>query len=136
VKMIVACVVMGLVGAGCAANQPKKTGTAAMAMDVAVPSAPPPQYAPQPLQPVMYDVPPQSMTAAPVATVADAADDVPPAPAPINGGAKRYTVRKGDTLWKIAESQYGNGNKWQRIASANPGLSPETLQAGQRIKLP
>jgi nucleoid-associated protein YgaU len=48
----------------------------------------------------------------------------------------KYTVKKGDTLWKIASAHYGNGNQWQKIASANPGLSAETLKAGQRIVVP
>jgi 5'-nucleotidase/UDP-sugar diphosphatase len=47
-----------------------------------------------------------------------------------------YTVRKGDTLFSIAKQSYGNGNQWQRIASANPGLAPSTLKAGQKIMIP
>src|SRR5687767_5027336 len=47
-----------------------------------------------------------------------------------------YTVKKGDTLFSIAKASYGNGNQWQKIAAANPGLSPETLKAGQRIVIP
>jgi hypothetical protein len=30
-----------------------------------------------------------------------------------------YTVVKGDTLWKIAASQYGDGSKYPRIFEAN-----------------
>lgn len=47
-----------------------------------------------------------------------------------------YTVKKGDTLFGIARTTYGNGNQWQRIAAANPGVSPSTLKAGQTITLP
>lgn len=68
----------------------------------------------------------------------------PIAPAPVDpapvytasavGG--RYTVQKGDTLWKISSVQYGDGKQWQKICSANPGLSPSSLQAGQTIVIP
>ena len=47
-----------------------------------------------------------------------------------------YTVKKGDTLFSIAKASYGNGNQWQKIAGANPGLSPATLKAGQKIVIP
>jgi 5'-nucleotidase len=59
-----------------------------------------------------------------------------PAPAAPTAGGEKYTVRKGDTLWKIATAHYGNGNQWQKIASANPGLSPATLKVGQTIAIP
>ena len=51
-------------------------------------------------------------------------------------GATRYTVMKGDTLFGIARARYGNGGQWQRIAMANPGLTPETLKAGTTILVP
>lgn len=35
--------------------------------------------------------------------------------------AKTHVVKKGETLYKIAASYYGNGNSWKRIADANPG---------------
>lgn len=47
-----------------------------------------------------------------------------------------YTVKKGDTLFRIAHDRYGDGKQWPRIAAANPGLSPSTLKVGQRIVVP
>ena len=52
------------------------------------------------------------------------------------GGSRQYRVQKGDTLFRIAKSHYGNGNRWQQIAAANPGLSPASLQAGATITVP
>lgn len=47
-----------------------------------------------------------------------------------------YTVRRGDTLWRIASNKYGNGQKWKDIINANPGLTPQSLRIGQTINLP
>jgi len=47
-----------------------------------------------------------------------------------------YTVKKGDTLYGIAKKKYNDGKQWQKIASANPGLSPTSLKVGQTITLP
>ena len=69
-----------------------------------------------------------------------AAAPAPAAAAPTGGAAGApsgsYTVKKGDTLFSIAKNAYGNGNQWQRIAQANPGLSPTTLKAGKTIVIP
>jgi nucleoid-associated protein YgaU len=34
---------------------------------------------------------------------------------------RKYTVAAGDSLWKIAASQLGNGSKYPEIIKANPG---------------
>lgn len=47
-----------------------------------------------------------------------------------------YKVKAGDTLFGIARTTYGDGKAWTKIASANPGLSPKSLKAGQTITLP
>lgn len=46
-----------------------------------------------------------------------------------------YTVQKGDSLWKIAKKQLGNGNKYKLIQSAN-GLNGDLIHVGQKLKIP
>jgi 5'-nucleotidase len=53
-----------------------------------------------------------------------------------SAAGSKYTVKAGDTLWKIAATHYGNGNQWKKIADANPGLSPSALKVGQTINIP
>ncbi|SON53792.1 LysM domain/BON superfamily protein [Hartmannibacter diazotrophicus] len=51
-----------------------------------------------------------------------------------------YTVEKGDTLWKIAEEQYGKGKgpKYEGIFEANkPMLThPDKIYPGQVLRIP
>lgn len=51
-----------------------------------------------------------------------------------------YTVQKGDTLWKIAETNYGKGKgaKYDVIFNANrPMLShPDKIYPGQVLRIP
>lgn len=65
------------------------------------------------------------------------ADVVPEAEnVPAGGGdAKSYTVKAGDTLWGVAASQMGDGNKWKAIYEAN-ALKSRSLSAGQVLTIP
>lgn len=46
-----------------------------------------------------------------------------------------YTVKKGDSLWKISKKLLGNGNKYTTIQKAN-GLSGSLIRVGQKLKIP
>lgn len=46
-----------------------------------------------------------------------------------------YTVKKGDSLWKIAEQKLGNPKRWAEIKTLN-GLQTDLIYVGQRLKLP
>ena len=83
-------------------------------------------YQAQPMQPepVTWDAQAQPAYTAPV-----------PVPAAVPSQTS-YTVQKGDSLWKIAERHYGNGQRWPDIVAANPGLVPEKLPVGKTIILP
>lgn len=35
------------------------------------------------------------------------------------GSGRSYTIVNGDSLWKIAQKQYGDGSQWNRIYDAN-----------------
>lgn len=48
----------------------------------------------------------------------------------------RYIVRRGDSLWHIAQRIYGNPLEWSSIARANDLLPPYRLQVGQVLQLP
>lgn len=51
-----------------------------------------------------------------------------------------YTVKKGDTLWKIAETHYGKGKgaKYTEIVEANtpPVVDPDLIQPGWVLRIP
>ena len=46
-----------------------------------------------------------------------------------------YTVKKGDTLWAIAQRYLGNGSKYTEIKALN-GLSSDTIYPNQTLKIP
>jgi nucleoid-associated protein YgaU len=54
--------------------------------------------------------------------------------------AMMYTVKKGDTLWKIAEMHYGKGQgaKHTEIVKANspPVKNPDLIQPGWVLRIP
>jgi nucleoid-associated protein YgaU len=56
----------------------------------------------------------------------------------IPGTAKLYTVKDGDSLWKIAASQLGDGNRYKEIIKLNPNVSAdgENLAVGMKLKIP
>jgi 5'-nucleotidase len=97
------------------------------AMDVSAQPAytPAPSYTPAPAQPVYDSAPVVASAVQPAYSNSSAA---------LGGGT--YVVKKGDTLYGIARTHYGDGKQWQKIAAANPGLSPTSLKVGQTITLP
>lgn len=52
--------------------------------------------------------------------------------------AREYSVKKGDTLWKIARQELGSGNRWKDIFELNKEKikDPQNLKVGQIIHLP
>ncbi|MCP4376324.1 MAG: LysM peptidoglycan-binding domain-containing protein [bacterium] len=59
-----------------------------------------------------------------------------PVVAPGPAGTTSYTIKKKDTLWSIAATHLGSGQRYREILAANPGLDAKKLRVGQVIKLP
>lgn len=47
-----------------------------------------------------------------------------------------YVVKKGDSLWKIAENNLGSGFKWIEISRINNLRNPDLIFSGQELKMP
>jgi nucleoid-associated protein YgaU len=52
--------------------------------------------------------------------------------------SKEYVVREGDSLWRIAAEQLGNGNRGSEIAKLNAGVlnGGDNLSVGMHLKMP
>ncbi len=120
---------VALAAAGCQKKATDGVPTASVT-DLAAP-APMAAYTPAPVQPV-YDSTPVAPTPASYAT--NSYGTAGSTGAGEMGGT--YKVKKGDTLFGIARTHYGDGKQWTKIAAANPGLSPQSLKVGQTINVP
>jgi LysM repeat protein len=49
---------------------------------------------------------------------------------------KIYTIQPNDTLTFIAKKELGSPLLWKEIVKLNPGIAPEKLKPGQKIKIP
>jgi len=49
-----------------------------------------------------------------------------------------HEVKKGDTLWKIAERYYGDGSLYMKIFEANRNIlkDPNLIKVGQKLRIP
>ncbi len=49
---------------------------------------------------------------------------------------KRWTVKEGDSLWLIADREYGDPADWRLIAEANGIEDPRVVTPGQQLIIP
>lgn len=116
---------------------PPKAPAPAAAAPAAAPAAPAVAAAPAPAAPAVAPAP--AAPAAPAAPVVAAAP-VAPAPvapaAPAPAGPTKHIVLKGESLWKIAETAYGDGEQWTKIAKANTLRNPNVIAVGAELLLP
>lgn len=66
------------------------------------------------------------ITATAASTTAIKADSAP----------STYTVKKGDSLWSIAQATYGNPYKWTMIAAGNNLKNPSIIHTGNVLTIP
>lgn len=79
----------------------------------------------------------QSLTVPPAQVEAAEPTSQPAATAAPSGPVTEYTIKDGDSLWKIAEQQLGNGMRYKEILLLNPNITEkQTLVVGSKLKLP
>lgn len=72
----------------------------------------------------------------------DAPTPVRPAPsappAPAGAPTRTYEVKSGDSLSKISQKMYGDGNQWRKIYEANRDQikDPDVIHPGQKLIIP
>jgi LysM repeat protein len=87
----------------------------------------------QPVAPVADAVQP----IAPVSTIHPAGTSVVAAPAQPVATQHTISVKRGDSLWKLAEQNLGRGNRWHELLAVNPSIAdPSRIRVGARLVLP
>lgn len=100
----------------------------------AAPATPAPAAPAAPAANTMAPTPNTMAPAAPAQNSMAAAPAKPAAPQP--AGPTKYTVVKGDSLWEIATSKLGSGERWTEIAKANKLRRPNHIEIGDELELP
>ncbi len=72
----------------------------------------------------------------PTAVTATVEETRPTDNSPAPQTAQTYTVKRGDTLWKIAKQFYGDGSKYPVIASVSGVKNPDLILDGQVLTIP
>ena len=59
-------------------------------------------------------------------------------PAADESTLRQYTVKQNDSLWKIAQSELGDGNRWKEIYELNKDVIKDSnkLTSGKTILIP
>jgi nucleoid-associated protein YgaU len=98
----------------------------------AAPSGPPADVSPA--EPVA----PDSIASEPAAAEPPSAEPTPSGEGTAAGDERTYTVVSGDTLWRIAEREYGKGSEYMKIYEANTDVleHPDRIFPGQKLRIP
>lgn len=75
------------------------------------------------------------LTQAAIQKVLNSNSTTTPITAPVNPSEKTYVVKRGDTLWGIAQTQLGSGIRYTEIKKLN-NLTSNIIYTGQILKLP
>jgi 5'-nucleotidase len=70
------------------------------------------------------------------AATPDAATGETAAAADTPSAGGKHVIARGDTLWDIAKTAYGDGTLWRRIAEANGNPRPRALHVGTELSIP
>ena len=89
----------------------------------------------------LRDLPPAETTrpapppVTPEQTAAPAASQSESSPATVAPRFTDYTVQRGDDMWSIARKVYGDRDRWDAVARANPTVDPQRLRVGQVLRI-
>jgi nucleoid-associated protein YgaU len=94
---------------------------------------------PQPKAEAAITATPRPAAPVPAAPTPPAPATHPAAPTKHEPATERYTVKRGDSLWKIAEQRLGDGSRYVEIVDLNEpvlGGRPDFLVPGTVLKVP
>jgi nucleoid-associated protein YgaU len=90
-----------------------------------------------PIAPVFANVELSSMPEVDFVAFRPTAQPAPTAPAFSNAaGPRSVIVKYGDSLWKLAQINLGDGHRWHELAAINPGIvNPQHIVPGTAINV-